>query len=343
MPAVAAEATPPVAERFNRALDGLVEQVKGDRAVLAAILCGSLSHDVVWARSDIDLALVTIDDSKVPAGERALWADGVNVHAFLIPRAQLRRMMEGALDSSFMRSLLAKGRVLFTHDPTIAELCAGLSRVGERDTRIQLLAAACHALPALYKAHKWLITRADLEYSALYLLGAANGLAKIEVISARQLVGREVLPDAMKLNPAFFKTVYVDLLNTRKTERAVRAALAAADGYLAERAATLFAPVLEHLQEVGEARAATEIEDHFVRNYGLEGVTTVCEYLADQGLVGKAGIGVQLTRKSNREVQELAFFALPPAPLPSAPLPGTPSSRAGRTAAASKPRGRRGR
>ena len=88
------------------------------------------------------------------------------------------------------------------------------------------------------------------------------------MLNARQLVGREALPDAMKLNPSFFKTVYVDLLNTRKTERAVRAALAAADGYLAERTAILFAPVLDHLQEVNEARSATEIEDYFVRNHG---------------------------------------------------------------------------
>jgi hypothetical protein len=35
-----------------------------------------------------------------------------------------------------------------------------------------------------------------------------------------------------------------------------------------------------------------------------------CEYLADQGLLGKAGIPLQLTRRSNVSVQELAFFAL---------------------------------
>jgi hypothetical protein len=39
-------------------------------------------------------------------------------------------------------------------------------------------------------------------------------------------------------------------------------------------------------------------------------VTTACEYLADQGLIGKASTSVQLTRKSNIEVQELAFFYL---------------------------------
>ena len=46
-------------------------QVQQDRSILAAILCGSLSHDTVWAKSDIDLVLVTIDDSKVASGDRS--------------------------------------------------------------------------------------------------------------------------------------------------------------------------------------------------------------------------------------------------------------------------------
>ena len=63
---------PDVQQKFTAALDALVEQVKADRSILAAILCGSLSHDTVWAKSDIDLVLVTIDDKKVePAGRRA--------------------------------------------------------------------------------------------------------------------------------------------------------------------------------------------------------------------------------------------------------------------------------
>ena len=81
----------PIEARFHEALDALVAQVKEDRAVLAAILCGSLSHDTVWAKSDIDLALVTIDDKKVEASSLALYAGGLNVHAFLMPRAEFRR------------------------------------------------------------------------------------------------------------------------------------------------------------------------------------------------------------------------------------------------------------
>ncbi len=73
---------------------------------------------------------------------------------------------------------------------------------------------------------------------------------------------------------------------------------------------TLFRPVIDHLREVGEVRSCSEIEDHFQRNFDVSGVTAACEYLADQGLIGKASTPVQLTRKSNIEVQELAFFYL---------------------------------
>jgi uncharacterized protein len=300
----------PIEARFHEALDALVAQVKEDRSVLAAILCGSLSHDTVWAKSDIDLALVTIDDKKVERGDLALYADGVNVHAFLVPRAQFRLMIEGSIRNSFVHSLLAKGRLLYTHDETIADLCGQLQKIGERDTQLQLLRAATHALAPIYKAHKWFLTRGDLDYTALWILYAATSLAQIEVISRKLLADREVIPQAMKLNPAFFKTVYVDLLNHKKTHKNVAAALEAVDHYLAERALALFKLVIDHLREVGEARSCSEIEAHFQRNLDVSGVTTACEYLADQGMIGKASIPVQLTRKSNIEVQELAFFYL---------------------------------
>jgi len=299
--------TEPIQRQFTAALDDLVAQVKQDRSILAAILCGSLSHDTVWEKSDIDLALVTIDDRKVESAHLALYANGMNVHAFLMPRAEFRRTVESAVRNSFMHSLLAKGRLLYTHDETIGTLCAKLHEIGERDTQIQLFSAATQVLPPLYKAHKWFVTRGDLDYTALWILYAATPLARVEVIGARLLADREVIPQAMKLNPAFFKTIYADLLNAKKTRKSVQAALDGIDGYLAQRAATLFQPVLDHLQEVGEARSCTEIEAHFQRNFNVEGVTTACEYLADQGLISKASTPVQITKKSNIQVQELAF------------------------------------
>jgi hypothetical protein len=297
-------------QAFTAALDTLVGQVQQDRSILAALLCGSLSHDTVWAKSDIDLVLVTIDDSKVTSGSIALYAQGVNVHAFLIPRAEFRRTVEGSVQNSFMHSLLVKGRLLYTHDETIARLCEGLHDLGARDKEIQLLRAATGALPAVDKAHKWLVTRGDLDYTALWILYAATSLAQIEVIGAGMVADREVIPQAMKLNPALFETIYAGLLNTKKSKASVVAALEAVDRYLAARAPSLFAPVLAYLREAGEARSCAELEDYFKRHLDVSQVTTACEYLADQGLIGKVSVLARLTKKSNVDVQELAFVYL---------------------------------
>src|SRR5712671_2067916 len=93
-------------EKFTEALDDLVEQVKQDRSVLAAILCGSLSHDTVWKKSDIDLVLITIDDKKVNREDLALYADGINVHVLMMSRADFRKTVEGSLRNSFSHSFL---------------------------------------------------------------------------------------------------------------------------------------------------------------------------------------------------------------------------------------------
>jgi predicted nucleotidyltransferase len=299
-----------VRDAFTAALERLIEQVKEDRSILAAILCGSLSHDTVWEKSDIDLVLVTVDDRQAPSSDVALYADGRNVHALLMPRVEFRRLVDGSIANSFVHSFLAKGRLLYTHDQTIADVCARLQQRGERDTTLQLLRAATTALPPLDKARKWLVTRRDLDYTALWILYAATPLARIEVLSAGLIADREVLPQAMALNPPFFTVVYSDLLNVKKTKGGVETALAAADCYLADRAATLFRPILEHLRDVGEARSCTEIENHFKRHCDLSGVTIACEYLSDRGLIGKASTAVRLTKKSNIDMQELAFFHL---------------------------------
>ena len=134
----------------------------------------------------------------------------------------------------------------------------------------------------------------------------------------------------MELNPDSSRRLYRPA-QRQEDAKSVKAALDAIDDYLAERAPSLFGPVLDHLREVGEARSCTEIDAHFKRNFDVGGVTTACEYLADQGLIGKASTPVQLTKKSNVEVQELAFFYVRSRTMPSKPARQRAEAAAART------------
>ena len=290
-------------------MDAAVAQIREDRHILAAILCGSLSHDEVWDKSDIDLVLVCADDKKTGRHGVALLQDDVNIHTTVQPRADFRRRIETAVRNTFEHSLFAKGRLLFSRDSSIDALLAELKEIGARDSRLQAMRSAQLAILTLYKARKWHAIKDDPAYTALWILNTARALAEVEVGLAGELVGREALTDALRLNPRLFRLVYTDLLERPVAQTALTKALAAIDDYLEARAERLFAPVLEYLDEAaGEPRSSTDIAHHFHRHHDAADVITACEWLADIGVIEKASTPVKLTTRSQVEVEELAFF-----------------------------------
>lgn len=123
--------------RFKKALDELIERIREDRSILAAILCGSLSYDTVWEKSDIDLALVTIDDKKVEEAAISLFADGINVHAFLFPRSEFRFNSEtlevtvrGKTIDDILNMSVEKGVTFFAGQPAVGKKVEVLNDLG---------------------------------------------------------------------------------------------------------------------------------------------------------------------------------------------------------------------
>lgn len=305
-----------VQQQFETALEAFVERARQDRHILAAILFGSLSYDRVWEKSDIDLMVVTRDDKDLyrkksdDADEKsaALVEHDVNIHVFMQPRSEFRKMIEGALQSSFMHSAFAKSRLLFTHDETIRELYDDIQQLRMRDRQIQLLRAGTSVLPSLYKAEKWFHVRHDLNYSFLYIMYCVTGLAQIEVFLHHQLAGREVIQQAMALNPVFFNAIYTDLINTPKTDDTIAAALGLINQYFEEKISLLFQSIMDYLAEEGSVRSVTDIETYFENQMNVREVTTACEWLADKDIITKVSSPMRLTVKSNVEYEEMAFY-----------------------------------
>ena len=307
-----------IQQRFEAALDAFVDKAKEDRHVLAAILFGSLSADRVWEKSDIDLIVVTRDDKDLFRKEgrdddevsegAALLENDVYIHVFMQPRSAFRKMIEGGLQSSFMHASFAESRLLFTRDETIRELYEGIGELKGRDRQVQLMHAGSFVIPTLYKAQKWFHVKQDLHYSFLYILHCVNGLAKIEVFLASQLASREVIQQALRLNPDFFNAVYTRLIDQPVTGEAIAGALTRIESYLEERIPAMFQPILDYLDEEGSVRSVTEIETYFDNQMNLRGVTTVCEWLADKEIINRVSSPHRLTLKSNVEYEELAFY-----------------------------------
>lgn len=295
--------------RFEAALDTLIEDVRKDDRILAAILCGSLSHDEVWDKSDIDLVLVCKDEKKTATHHVALVEDDINIHTTVQPRGDFRRRLESSVRNTFHHTLLAKGKLIFSRDPSIDAIFKQIGEVGARDSRVHAMQNAQHALTTLYKARKWYEIKDDPAYTALWILVVARALAEVVVGLAGEIVDREAVIAARRLNPALFKLIYSDLLEQPVTRESLTAALTAIEDYLEPRAEELFAPILDYLNEAGgEPRSCTEISHYFRRHYDMHDVVIACEWLSDIGVIDKASTPVKLTTDSQAEVEELAFF-----------------------------------
>jgi hypothetical protein len=129
-------------------------------------------------------------------------------------------------------------------------------------------------------------------------------------MGARMLADREVIPQAMKLNPPFFKLIYSDLLNSKKTRKAVEAALEAVDDYVAQRVPTLFGPVLEHLEEGGRGAICHRDRGSLQTQFRHRGRDHCLRISCRPGTYRQSLNPVQLTKASNIQVQELAFVHL---------------------------------
>ena len=151
----APDISPPVTEaelaatkaRFSAALDSLVEKLKRDRYVIAAILLGSLSHDVVWRKSDIDLLIIGRDERANRLGsDFALVEDGVNIHAHLYPRSQFKQALERSAHGAFLHSAFSLSTLLFTTDETIRAYYDDLNPLGAHDRQMRLMSAGSFVL-----------------------------------------------------------------------------------------------------------------------------------------------------------------------------------------------------
>src|SRR6185503_5761716 len=135
--------------RFTAALDAFVELAKPEPYLLAIILGGSLSHDRVWEKSDIDLLVIgrdEKDDRSKECKSFSLVENGVNIHATQQSRSQFKRMIEGSLQSTFIHSFFSPSRLLFTRDKTIRELYDNVQRLGAKDGEVQLFRAGTGVL-----------------------------------------------------------------------------------------------------------------------------------------------------------------------------------------------------
>jgi hypothetical protein len=303
--------------RFQAALDGFLARVREDRYVLAVVLVGSLVEETIWRRESLTVWIIEADgvSRRLPSDGnderifRILVEDGINIHAELIPRSRFKQMVEGASRTAFSCNFFAERRIVYSQDQSITNWFEQANRMATKDQERELLTFSTWTIHAVRHARKRLELRDDVALAAQAILEAAHSVAHTEIIRRGKICEQDVIYRAIEGAPELFQTIYLDVLEKRKNRRVLSAALDAIDEYLDEHYKAHLKPLLAYLKKENRVLPLSEISDHFafsqLHPWHLE---SACEWLERKGIVEKVSAPFKLTKRSQDQVEEPAYF-----------------------------------
>ncbi len=304
-------------DKFEAALKQFIERIAEDRYVLALVLVGSLSTEIIWRRESLGLWIIEADgvSRRLPSDGnderiyRILVENDINIHAEVIPRSRFKQMVEGASRTAFSCNFFAERRMVYSKDASIESWFKKANSLATKDQERELLTFSTWTIHAHRHARKRLEIKGDLELTAQDTLGAAHSVAYTEIIRRGEVWEQDVIYRAMEGDPALFQTIYLDVLSKRKNRRVLTAALDAIGGYLDKHYRAHLKPLLVYLKKQNRVVPLSEMSDHFafsqLHPWHLE---SACEWLERKGRLQKLSAPFKLTKRSLERVEEPAYF-----------------------------------
>lgn len=295
---------------YEESMKDFVERVEKDSNVIAAILFGSLVTGKVWNESDIDIILISKDNTK---DYDQYWiADGdIIIQVGIYSRRYFRQSVETSLEGSLIHHILSTGKLLFSKDDSLTQYLEDLDRIGERDRQMALLLLGRYVPAELSKVRKSLYFYKNPLMALPFHLFVIGRLASIEVIKHGKIPERENLLQALECNPEFFDAAYTEILTEGPTMESMEKALRLTTEYLEKNAEQLYRPILDFIDEEGGHCGMTVLDRHFRRKLGLgvaDTLIAVCECLADIGVLQRMPVEVRLTSRSRDPEMEAGYY-----------------------------------
>lgn len=292
-----------IKQSYSAAVDSFIEKLKDDPNVIAAILCGSLSYDEVWEKSDIDMALI-VRDQKLTNRGYCVIEDGIIINVDLMERSNFRRTMEWSTGGSFLHSLFAKGKIVYSKDESLYSYFEDIKKLGRDDIEITLFHKANELISYLHKSEKWLRVKNDAKYSQYYILKAAGVIASMEVVSKGEIPTREAILRAREINPDLMKILYDDPLSKSLSKEQLIMVINKIDEYLLSHMDAISSPVIQFMSD-GEVKTLSVLAQHF--NMEPHFIVGIFDYLSEKGILERLSETMRITPKSKLAVEEVAY------------------------------------
>ena len=294
-----------LSKRYDEAIQSFVDKVQSDPNVVAVIVYGSVSHGLVWEKSDIDMTVV-VRDQKLTQTQFGIYEDHILLNVDLCQRSDMKRNMEKSLTGSTGHSFGAASKIIYTRDDSLYEYFEDYKQVGRSDVEKELFHLANWLISDMEKIEKWLVVKRDPVYSRYYILKAADVIAQMEVCSRYQVPTREAILQARGLNPRLMDKFYDQPMSRAMSEEEIYGLLGDMDAYIMTHQDAIV-NVLADIFGDGEIKTGTQISRYFQSS--MHALHPILDFACEKGFLDKISQTIRLTPKSRPAVEEVAFIA----------------------------------
>jgi predicted nucleotidyltransferase len=302
--------TQPIRKKFQEAFDSFLEKVKQDPKIIGVYVYGSLARGDMWEGSDLDVVAITSDE-KSTRDVFVLIENGIIFHCEVISRSESRRYHERMLRGSIAHQIYTTGKLMYSTDDSLQDFYQDLAVVGDRDREMLACYYGTAVIGFRHSVRKSLLAHKDPLYMFIWLLEDIRYLANIEVVLRGEIIQRESLHQAVKLNPEVFEPIVSRLLHGPKDLDSLQEILGLIEAYMEKNARMIFSPILSYLQNEGDFRGISEMYERLaprlqMRETSMQLMDT-CNWLVEVGVLQEVTNPIKLTSKSRATVDEPAY------------------------------------
>lgn len=237
-------------EKCNIIIERMRATFFENKKCIAAYLLGSMSHDVIWEWSDIQLAVV-FDDGYKGKSYYKLIEDDMFVALGVYTLTSFKDFISKIDLDNFLWKAFSKSTTLFSKDIVLDDLLEDAFYIGDREREESMLLSFSGAVYYLNKAEKNLYIKKDLDNVIYFIPQIVENIACIEIMKGKQIFERELIPQGKRLNPELFKEIYDPLFGGALEEPVLKTILTSCVEYLESNTDMVYQPVISHLQKYG--------------------------------------------------------------------------------------------
>ncbi len=293
-----------IRKRFDDALQVFTEKLKPDPNVIAVILCGSLSNDTVWEKSDMDVNVI-VREQKLPITGFCIEEDGLIINVDIKKEFDFKRMLERSLGGGFLYSYYAKARMVHTKDESLRDYLTRAQNVGADDRALIFFQMTTGMIYFIEKTEKWLTVKKDLQYAQLWILKATEHYANMRLVLDNKPPSREAILKVMEYAPELIEHVYIRPMQGQMSYDEIINALNFFVKFLEDNIELIKKPVADFMSD-GEMKTVTALVKHF--GCSSHDIYHVFDFLAQMGIVGRMSETISITPKSKKAIEEVMFI-----------------------------------